>query len=234
MKTTIYTVSWITYKDRILHRIAKHHDGDHFDEIDCVNRLVMIYLQVVSMILVDALYIFWNIMWFVCLFVCLFVCCYKPSKSLLRLPPWARKTPGSISTRATLFLRSYQRYTTAQNWFVCCWLNWFVCWIDLFAVGAIALCRGWDTHKGVEKTVESAKTAWEQLMTGWALDCGGRLYIYIHIYAYIYIYIDAYMYSSPFGQRHARVQHQYHPASICTRGSHHASTHYFAGWYWQK
>jgi len=34
-------------------------------------------------------------------FVCLLVCCYKPRKSLLRLPPWTRsKTPGSISTRA--------------------------------------------------------------------------------------------------------------------------------------
>ena len=122
-------VSWTTYKDWILHRVAKHHDGNHVDEIDCVNTLVMIYMQVVPMILVYALYIFWNIVWFVCVRVefllktdSLFVCCYKPRKYLLRLPPWARsKTPGSISTRATLFLRSYQRYTTAQNWFVYCW-----------------------------------------------------------------------------------------------------------------
>jgi len=55
------------------------------------------------------------------LFDCLFVCCYKPRKSLLRLPPLARsKPPGSISTRAAyLFLRSYRRHTTARRHFTC-------------------------------------------------------------------------------------------------------------------
>jgi len=60
----------------------------------------------------------------------LFVCCYKPRKYLLRLPPWARsKTPGSISTRATLFLRSYQRYTTAPE---------LICLLLVFCVAPIS------------------------------------------------------------------------------------------------
>jgi len=76
------------------------------------------------------------------------------------------------------------------------WPHFTLCWqirqtSACKRVAAIAptLCRGWDTHKGVEKTVESAKTAWVQLMTDWVLDCGGRLYKYIYICTYIYIYI---------------------------------------------
>jgi len=51
----------------------------------------------------------------------LFVCRYEIRKSLLYLPSWVRsKPPGSISTRtAQSFLRSYQRYTTAQKHSTC-------------------------------------------------------------------------------------------------------------------
>jgi len=54
-------------------------------------------------------------------FVCFFVCCYKTRKSLHCLPLWARnKTTESICIRAVyLFLRSYQRCTTAQNYSLC-------------------------------------------------------------------------------------------------------------------
>jgi len=54
-------------------------------------------------------------------YVCLAVCSYKTPKSLLRLRLWARKTPGSISTRAAQVALPavHQRYTTAQNHSTC-------------------------------------------------------------------------------------------------------------------
>jgi len=54
-------------------------------------------------------------------FVCLFFCCYATRKSILGFPPWkGSKPPGRISTRAAyLFLRSYQRYTTARKHSTC-------------------------------------------------------------------------------------------------------------------
>jgi len=54
------------------------------------------------------------------LFVCLFIS-IKPGNTQLRLLLWPRsKTLGSISTgTAWLFLRSYQKYNTAQNHSTC-------------------------------------------------------------------------------------------------------------------
>ena len=81
------------------------------------------------------------------------------------------------------------------------WPQIILCWqirhtsaCKRVAAVAPTLCRNWDTHTRVEKTVEIAKTAWEHVMTSWALDCSGRLYIYVYIYICIYIYIYIYIY----------------------------------------